>query len=218
MIPVRDTSVSRGFAPATALFILINFGVFVEEIRIGEQIFQLFSISPFDIYRYLTKGQGTFLDLHLSILAAGFMHGGYIHLFGNMIFLSVFGPAVEKRIGIIRYVIFYLSAIFVSFYAHTIFYPTSPVPVVGASGAIAAVMGSYLVFNPKAKILTIIPLLFFIEVIEIPSIVFMLVWFSLQGANGYLSIHSHTTIAWFSHIGGFLMGVVVGIHLRWFKQ
>ena len=217
MIPVRDTSVSRGFAPATALIILINFGMFIEELHIGEQIFQLFSVSPLDIYRYLTKGSGTFLDLHWSILVAGFMHSGYIHLFGNMIFLSVFGPAVEKRIGIIRYILFYLSAVFVSFYAHTIFYPTSPVPVIGASGAIAAAMGSYLVFNPKAKILTIIPLLFFIEVIEIPSVVFMLVWFTLQGANGYLSIHSQTTIAWFSHIGGFLMGVIIGMHMRWFR-
>ena len=217
MIPVRDTSVSRGFAPATALIILINFGMFLEELNIGREIFQLFSISPYDIYRYLTKGSGTFLDLHWSILVAGFMHGGYIHLFGNMIFLSVFGPAVEKRIGIIRYVIFYISAIFVSFYAHTLFYHTSPIPVVGASGAIAAVMGSYLIFNPKAKIMTIVPLLFFIEVIEIPSIVFMLVWFALQGANGYLSINSQPTIAWFSHIGGFFMGVIVGMHLRWLK-
>jgi membrane associated rhomboid family serine protease len=217
MIPVRDTSVSRGFAPVTALIILINFGVFLEELHIGEEIFQLFSISPSDIYLYLTKGKGNILGIHWAILVSGFMHGGYIHLFGNMIFLSVFGPAVEKRIGVIRYILFYLISIFVSFYAHALFYPTSPIPVVGASGAIAAVMGSYLVFNPKARILTIIPLLFIIEVIEIPSVVFMLVWFTLQGANGYLSIHSHTTIAWFSHIGGFIMGLVAGIHLRWFR-
>lgn len=217
MIPVRDTSVARGFAPATALIILINFGMFLEALHIGGEIFQLFSISPLDIYRYLTKGTGNFLDLHWSILVAGFMHGGYIHLLGNMIFLSVFGPAVEKRIGIIHYALLYLSAVFIAFYAHTIFYPTSPVPVVGASGAIAAVMGSYLVFNPKAKILTIIPLLFFIEVVEIPSVIFMLVWFTLQGANGYLSIHSQTSVAWFSHIGGFIMGVIVGMHMRWLK-
>jgi membrane associated rhomboid family serine protease len=96
-------------------------------------------------------------------------------------------------------------------------YPTSPVPVVGASGAIAAVMGAYLVFNPKARILTIVPLIFLIEVVEIPSIVFMFVWFLLQGANGYLSIHSQTTVAWFSHIGGFLLGLILGINMRWFK-
>ncbi len=217
MIPVRDTSMPRGFAPATALIILLNFGMFLEELHIGEGIFGLFGISPLDIYLYLTKGTGNILALHRSILISGFMHAGYIHLFGNMIFLSVFGPAVEKRIGMVRYVLFYLVAIVVSFYTHTIFYPTSAVPVVGASGAIAAVMGAYLVFNPKAKILTIIPLLFLIEVIEIPSVVFILIWFTLQGANGYLSIHSHTTVAWFSHIGGFIMGLIAGANLRWFR-
>ncbi|HNR50474.1 MAG: Rhomboid family protein [Deltaproteobacteria bacterium ADurb.BinA179] len=217
MIPVRDTSVSRGFAPATAVIILINLAVFVEELRVGEQIFQLYAASPGDVYHYLTKGTGNILAIHWSILVSAFMHAGYIHLLGNMVFLSVFGPALEKRIGIIRYCLFYLAAALVAFYSHAVMYPTSPVPVVGASGAIAAVMGAYLVFNPKARILTIVPLIFLIEVVEIPSIVFMFVWFLLQGANGYLSIHSQTTVAWFSHIGGFLLGLILGINMRWFK-
>lgn len=217
MIPIRDTSVSRGFAPATAVIILINLGVFFEELRAGDQIFQLFAVSPLDIYRYLTKGTGNIIVLHWSVLVSAFMHGGYIHLLGNMIFLSVFGPALEKKVGIIQFSLFYLAAVFVSFYSHTIIYPSSAIPVVGASGAIAAVMGAYLIFNPKAKILTIIPLLFFIEVIEIPSVIFILVWFLLQGANGYLSVHTHTTIAWFSHIGGFIMGLIVGIQMKWLK-
>jgi len=195
----------------------MNFGMFLGELHIGEQIFQMFSASPCDIYRYLTKGTGNILHIHWSILVSGFMHAGYIHLFGNMIFLSVFGPAVEKNIGIIRYTLLYLCAVFISFYTHSVFYPTSTIQVVGASGAIAAVMGSHLILNPKAKILTIIPLLFFIEVIEIPSVIFILVWFTLQGANGYLSINSTTTIAWFSHIGGFLMGATIGIRLKWFR-
>ena len=217
MIPVRDTSVSRGFAPATAVIILINLAVFVEELRVGEQIFQLYEASPGDVYHYLTKGTGNILAIHWSILVSAFMHAGYIHLLGNMVFLSVFGPALEKRIGIVRYCLFYLAAALVAFYSHAVMYPTSPVPVVGASGAIAAVMGAYLVFNPKARILTIVPLIFLIEVVEIPSIVFMFVWFLLQGANGYLSIHSQTTVAWFSHIGGFLLGLILGINMRWFK-
>jgi membrane associated rhomboid family serine protease len=216
MIPIRDTSVARGFAPATAVIILLNLVIFVEELRVGDQIFQLFAVSPLDVYRYLTKGTGSVIALHWEILVSAFMHAGYIHLIGNMIFLSVFGPALEKKIGVLKYVLFYLGAAFVAFYAHTAVYPTSPVPVVGASGAIAAVMGAYLIFSPKAKILTILPLLFFIEVIEIPSVVFILVWFILQGANGYLSVQSHANVAWFSHIGGFLMGVIVGIQMKWF--
>jgi membrane associated rhomboid family serine protease len=217
MIPIRDTSVSRGFAPATAVIILINLIVFFEELRAGDQIFQLFAVSPSDIYRYLTQGTGNILALNWSILISSFMHAGYVHLLGNMVFLSAFGPALEKKIGAIRFSLFYLAAAFVAFYTHAAVYPSSPIPVVGASGAIAAVMGAYLVFNPKAKILTIIPLLFFIEVIEIPSVVFIAVWFLLQGANGYLSVHGHTTIAWFSHIGGFIMGLIVGVQMKWFR-
>jgi membrane associated rhomboid family serine protease len=217
MIPVRDTSVARGFAPATAVLIFINLVVFVEELRVGDGIFGLFAVSPLDVYRYLTKGLGNIVAIHWHILVSAFMHAGYVHLIGNMIFLSVFGPALEKKIGMPKYILFYLGAAIAAFYVHTAVYPTSPVPVVGASGAIAAVMGAYLIFNPKARILTILPLLFFIEVIEIPSVVFILVWFALQGANGYLSVQSHADVAWFSHIGGFVIGVVLGIQMKWFQ-
>lgn len=217
MIPVRDTSVARGFAPATAIIIFTNLVVFVEELRVGDQLFQLFAVSPMDLYRYLTKGMGSIIAINWHILVSAFMHAGYVHLIGNMIFLSVFGPALEKKIGIPKFLLFYLGSAFAAFYVHTVVYPTSPVPVIGASGAIAAVMGAYLIFNPKAKILTILPLLFFIEVIEIPSLVFILVWFVLQGANGYLSVQSHANVAWFSHIGGFVTGIILGIQMRWFN-
>jgi len=217
MIPIRDTSVSKGFAPVTACIILINIIMFVEELQTGGDVLQLFGASPLDIYGYLTEGLGSIITIHFNIMMSAFMHAGYIHLIGNMIFLSVFGPAVEKRIGPIRFIIFYLIALMASFYTHFLVYPHSPTPVVGASGAIAAIMGAYLVFSPKAKILTIIPLLFFIEVVEIPSFLFILAWFTLQGFNGYLSTNSLSTIAWFSHIGGFITGLASGIYLRWFK-
>lgn len=217
MIPIRDTSVSRGFAPATAVIILINIIVFIEELRVGDAIFQLYAASPADVYNYLIKGSGNILAIHWSILVSSFMHAGYLHILGNMVFLSVFGPALEKQIGIVRFSLFYLLAAFVAFYSHAVIYPTSPVPVVGASGAIAAVMGAYLVFSPRARILTIVPLLFLIEVVEIPAVVFMIVWFLLQGAQGFLSVHSQTDVAWFSHMGGFILGFILGINLRWFK-
>jgi hypothetical protein len=86
--------------------------------------------------------------------------------------------------------------------------------VVGASGAIAAVMGAYLILNPKGRILTLIPLILLIEIIEVPSIIFILIWFFIQGVHGYLSMHSASSVAWFSHIGGFLLGLGTGIHYR----
>jgi membrane associated rhomboid family serine protease len=214
MIPVRDTTVPRGFAPATACLIILNLAMFIEELRLGGQIFHMFSASPADITGFLIQGSPGFLKIHLSILASGFIHTGYIHLIGNLIFLSVFGPPVEKNIGIVQFMIFYHAALFAAFYAHTIVHPQSSVPVVGASGAIAAVMGAYLILNPKGRILTIIPLILLLEIIEVPSIFFILIWFILQGAHGYLSMHSQSTVAWFSHIGGFLMGLTTGIHYR----
>ncbi|HVN71505.1 MAG TPA: rhomboid family intramembrane serine protease [Desulfomonilia bacterium] len=214
MIPVRDTTVPRGFAPATAFLILLNLAMFVEELRLGEQIFNMFSASPADITKFFIEGCPGFLKIHTSILASGFIHTGYIHLIGNLIFLSVFGPPVEKNFGKIRFIIFYLAALFAAFYVHTIVHPQSSVPVVGASGAIAAVMGAYLILNPSGRILTIIPLILLLEIIEVPSIIFILIWFILQGAYGYLSIHSQSAVAWFSHIGGFLMGLTTGIHYR----
>ncbi len=214
MIPVRDTSAPRGFAPATACIIILNLAMFLQEIRLGEQIFHMFRASPADIAAYLIMGTSDFLKIHLSILASGFIHIGYIHLIGNCIFLSVFGPPLEKNLGIIRFIFFYLSAVFVAFYAHALVNPHSSVPVVGASGAIAAVMGAYLILNPRGRILTLIPLILLLEIIEVPSIIFILIWFILQGIQGYLSMHSHSSVAWFSHIGGFLMGISVGIHHR----
>ncbi|MGD0821319.1 MAG: rhomboid family intramembrane serine protease [Desulfomonilia bacterium] len=214
MIPVRDTTVPRGFAPATACLIILNLAMFIEELRFGGQIFHMFSASPADITGFLIQGSPGFLKIHLSILASGFIHTGYIHLIGNLIFLSVFGPPVEKNIGIVQFMIFYHAALIAAFYAHTIVHPQSSVPVVGASGAIAAVMGAYLILNPKGRILTIIPLILLLEIIEVPSIFFILIWFILQGAHGYLSLHSQSTVAWFSHIGGFLMGLTTGIHYR----
>jgi membrane associated rhomboid family serine protease len=217
MIPVRDTTIARGFAPATSCLILLILAMFIEELRLGEAIFTMFRASPLDIYQYLVQESPPFLSIHLSILASGFMHTGYIHLIVNLIFLSVFGPPVEKRLGVIRFVLFYITSIFVAFYEHSIVYIQSPTPVIGASGAIAAVMGAYLIFNPRGRILTIIPLILLLEVVEIPSVIFILVWFAIQGASGYLSIHNQSSVAWFSHIGGFLMGVTVGIHHRWFR-
>ncbi|HPI92598.1 MAG TPA: rhomboid family intramembrane serine protease [Deltaproteobacteria bacterium] len=214
MIPVRDTTVARGFAPVTTFLIIANLAMFIQELRLGEQIFHMFRASPADIVGFLIHGTPGFCRIHISVIASGFMHIGYVHLIGNLIFLSVFGPSVEKSIGMVRFAVFYLAAILAAFYVHAMIHPHSSVPVVGASGAIAGVMGTYLVLNPKGRILTIIPLIVMLEIIEVPSLVFILIWFALQGIHGFLSMHSSSPVAWFSHIGGFLMGLVTGIHYR----
>lgn len=213
MIPVKDTS-SKGFAAVTILIVCANVAMFFEEARTGSALFDLYGVSPHDIWLYLTNGRGSLLRLNLSIFVSGFMHGGYLHLMSNMLFLYVFGPSVEKELGWMKYVIFYTAAIFVSFYTHAMFFHNSDIIVVGASGAIAAVMGVFIVLKPKAKITTIIPVFFVIKIAQIPAFFFILIWFALQGLNGYFTLGTQTSTAWFSHIGGFVMGFVYGVICR----
>ena len=213
MIPVKDSS-SKGFAAITILIIIVNIAMFFEETRTGKALFDLYGVSPHDIYLNLINSTGSLLRLNLSIFVSGFMHGGYLHLTSNMLFLYVFGPSVEKELGWMRYLVFYMTAIFVSFYAHALFFHNSDIIVVGASGAIAAVMGIFIVLKPKAKITSIIPVFFIIKIAQIPAFVFILIWFAMQGLNGYFTLGTQTSTAWFSHIGGFIMGFVYGVIYR----
>ncbi|MEA2102763.1 MAG: rhomboid family intramembrane serine protease [Thermodesulfobacteriota bacterium] len=216
MIPIKDTQ-APAFTLLVTIILCVNIIMFIEELSLGPQILEPFSVSPFNLLSCLKTGQPDLMDIHLSILVSGFMHGGYIHLFANMVFFLVFGPGVEKALGPLKFILFYLSAIFVSFYTHTLVHASSNIPVIGASGAIAAIMGAHMIFYPRARISTIIPLLFFIRVIEIPSIVFMPIWFGLQAANGCISPGMHEPVAWFSHIGGFIFGLACSIHSKWLK-
>ncbi len=213
MIPVKDTS-SKGFAAVTILIICANIAMFFEESRTGSALFDLYGVSPYDIWLNLTKGRGSLLRLNLSVFVSGFMHGGYFHLTSNMLFLYVFGPSVEKELGWMRYIIFYTAAIFISFYTHALFFHNSDIIVVGASGAIASVMGIFIVLKPGAKITSIIPVFFIIKIAQIPAFIFILIWFALQGLNGYFTIGAQTSTAWFSHIGGFVMGFAYGVIYR----
>ncbi len=215
MIPIQNEK--QGFAPLTIIILLINLAVFTQELRIGKAMFDIYGAVPLEIYDFATSGSGNIYWSQLKILISGFMHGGFLHLFGNMLFLMVFGPAVEKALGPLIFLASYIAAIYIGFYSHMAITPQSSAPLIGASGAISAIMGTYLIFCPRARISTIVPLFFTIKVIEIPSFLFIMGWFILQGVNGYLSAANPTEVAWFAHIGGFLLGIILGIHFRWFS-
>ena len=217
MIPIRDASSRKGFAPLTLLIAIICSLMFIEEIRTGGAIFDLYRVSPADIYRFMVEGRGNFIKLQIAVLVSACMHGGYLHFFGNMLFLGVFGPAVEKTVGPARFALMYLAGAFVAFYAHAIAFSHSAAPVLGASGAISAVMGAYLVLNPRGRIVTALPLIIVFKIIEIPASLFILGWFVLQAFNGYLSLNLANNIAWFAHIGGFIFGLAAGTHYRWLR-
>jgi len=142
-----------------------------------------------------------------------FLHGGWLHLLGNMWSLWIFGDNVEDRLGHLRYLLFYLLCGVAAACLHVLLNFGSRLPAVGASGAIAGVMGAYFVLYPRARILTLIPLLLIFPVIEIPAYVFLGAWFFIQFANAFFEFFSGAKalagIAWWAHVGGFVAGIVL---------
>ncbi len=147
----------------------------------------------------------------LSILFSMFMHGGLLHLGGNMLFLWIFGNNIEDRFGSFGFAVFYLVAGILATFAHVFLNPGSVVPVVGASGAIAGIMGAYLVLFPHARVLSVIPIFFFIHFVRLPAAVVLGIWFLLQ----FLDVFNPSSgVAVAAHIGGFVVGVLVAWMLR----
>jgi membrane associated rhomboid family serine protease len=148
-------------------------------------------------------------NVFLAVVVSMFLHGSWLHVLGNMLFLWVFGNNIEERLGPIGYAVFYLAAGVAAAAAHIVTQANSTVPVVGASGAIAGVMGAYLVLYPKARILTIVPLFIFLQFLYLPAFVVLLGWFVLQ-----FFTNPNTGVAVAAHIGGFVFGAAVGLFLR----
>jgi membrane associated rhomboid family serine protease len=148
-------------------------------------------------------------NVFLAIVVSMFLHGSWFHVLGNMLFLWIFGNNIEERLGPVGYAVFYLVAGIVAAFAHIATQTNSTVPVVGASGAIAGVMGAYLVLYPKARILTVIPLFIFLQFVHLPAYVVLIGWLILQ-----FFTNPNTGVAVAAHIGGFIFGLVVGLILK----
>lgn len=215
MIPLRDNAGAPRLSPVNLLLIAANVAVFGYEMRLGaasEQLLMRFGMTPAHVAAIGSGSMSAAGHAMLTLVTAMFLHGGVLHLAGNMLYLYIFGPAVEARFGHERYLYFYLAAGVVSGLATVFIDPASQVPVIGASGAIAAVLGAYFVLYPRAKILTILPFFVFIEFIEVPALVYLLIWFGWQLIAGLQSRAFHSMaggVAWWAHIGGFLFGIAV---------
>lgn len=148
------------------------------------------------------------------------LHGGWMHFLGNMLFLYIFGDNVEDRLGHVKYLLFYCGTGVAASAAHLLASPGSTIPTVGASGAIAGVMGAYFLLYPHAKVLTLIPIIFFFQIVVIPAPIFLGIWFLLQTFQGAFAITSTQAggVAWWAHIGGFVVGFLVTWVLRLFKR
>lgn len=212
MIPLRDDNPSSSRPLVTYLLILINVLVFLYMVSLGsptalERFVFAWGAVPGEI---TGRAGGQPLLEYPTLLTSMFMHGGWAHLGGNMLYLWIFGDNVEDLMGHGGFVLFYLLAGLIAVGAHILTSPASPVPLVGASGAIAGVLGAYLVLFPRARIVSLIPFGFFLRVAAVPAVLFLPFWFLLQFIQGVATLGGQTAgVAWWAHIGGFAAGVVL---------
>ena len=205
MIPLRSSERTYTTATVTLILIAVNILVFFHEITLSN-----FRLNLFIEHYGLVPDR-----FHLyQLLTSMFIHGGWLHILGNMWFLWVFGRGVEDDIGHVTYLAFYLICGVVAALANVLATPYSPVPTVGASGAIAGVMGAYLIRFPRARIVTLVLIIFFFTTLDIPAAFLLLYWFAIQFLNGFGSIGggsqiAHGDVAWFAHVGGFIAGMLL---------
>ena len=212
MIPIRDTIPSKNYPIVNNTIIGINVVIYLVQVTLVPDINRfvyIYGLVPArysipQITSYFTTGQQFF-----SLLSFMFLHGGFWHLLGNMWSLYIFGDNVEDRLGSLRYIVFYLLCGITSGLSHLIFNLNSNMPTIGASGAIAGVMGAYLILHPNAKILTLIPIIFIPWFVEIPAFFFLGLWFVLQFISATGSHGNIGGIAWWAHIGGFIFGIIL---------
>jgi len=217
MIPLKDNIPSSRFPFVNYMLIAANIAVFIYEISLPPDILSGWLIGFYALVpRELV---GNFAESWHTIFTSMFLHGGWLHIAGNMLFLYIFGDNVEDALGHIRYFVFYILSGVSAALLQVLFSFYSAVPVIGASGAVAGVIGAYVRFFPRAAILTLVPFGIFTRIVELPAFFFVGVWFFMQLFQGTLSLvgggHFMGGVAWWAHIGGFLFGVYfAGNHLK----
>jgi membrane associated rhomboid family serine protease len=204
MIPLYDTVRSRRFPFINILLIIANAMAFLYEWQLSSPTLKGFvfawGLIPIRFWSDPSSGW-------TNILTSMFLHGGWLHIISNMWVLLIFGDNVEERMGSIRYLIFYLLSGAAAALLQTYILSQSAEPMIGASGAIAGVLGAYLILFPHSRIASLVPIFFIFTIMEIPAVIFLLFWFALQIYSGLFAVQAG--IAWWAHIGGFIFGVVM---------
>lgn len=212
MIPLRD-SVRRKRYPLLVTFIIgLNAVIFLRQLAFNqwqlEEFFYRFGAIPANYSMFLFE-RNIIAQIIIPLFSAQFLHGSWMHIISNMWFLWVFGDNVEDKMGGVRFIIFYLLMGLVATIAHIVVNPTSSVPIIGASGALAGVLGAYFVLYPRSRVLALVPIFFFFTILEIRAVYFLAFWFVLQLFSGVLSLGATgTAVAWWAHIGGFVAGAI----------
>jgi membrane associated rhomboid family serine protease len=211
MIPLKDSPKTKSFPIINIVLILINIYIFIRQLAMTDVTLHAFvftyGLIPARLLETLASGN---LQTALApLFAYQFMHGGWLHIISNMLYLWVFGDNIEDRLGHFRYLVFYLLMGLLSGLAQVAFDPGSAVPIIGASGAVAGVLGAYLISCPRARVLALIPIFIVFTVAEIPAVIFLGFWFLLQLFQGIATIGVDISVAWWAHIGGFVAGALL---------
>ncbi|OAN40524.1 rhomboid family intramembrane serine protease [Chloroflexus islandicus] len=211
MFPLKDTIPSRSFPAVNWALLAANVVVFlfmVRDTRLAAAWINELALVP---ARFLANPLDP-AEL-LTIFTSMFIHGGWFHLFSNMLALYIFGDNVEDSMGSQRYLIFYLLCGVAAALTHVLFNPSSMLPTVGASGALSGVLAAYLIFFPSSRVITLVPVFFLPLLFEIPAVVYLGLWFISQLANGvfsiFIDVQAMGGVAWWAHIGGFVAGLVL---------
>ncbi|WP_022854193.1 rhomboid family intramembrane serine protease [Thermodesulfatator atlanticus] len=210
MIPIQDIVPRKTFPVVTVSLILVNSAIFIFMLSLPPETREALVMYLGVVPARFTEGNGFFLANIVSLFTAMFLHGGWIHLIGNMWTLWIFGDNVEDRMGHKRFLAFYLLCGVAATLVHIWLHPKSTLPLIGASGAISGVLGAYYGLFPLARVIVMIPIFFFPFFFEIPAILYIGWWYLLQVFSGTLSIiHGKAVggVAWWAHIGGFLVGL-----------
>ena len=217
MIPLRDENPSSTVPTVTRALIALNALVFVFELGAGPRLANVIGGWGLVPQRLASAFAGQEIQVVplLTVFTSMFLHGGWVHLLGNMWYLWIFGDNVEDRLGHAGFVLFYLASGAAAAALHVFISPWSPVPTVGASGAIAGVLGAYAVLFPRARVVTLVPIVFFIQIVSLPALLVLFLWFAFQFLTGAFSLGGGGGgVAWWAHIGGFIFGMIIALFAR----
>lgn len=207
MIPLKDNIPTKRFPIITVFLIIANGVAFFYQLTLGlekgVELIRLYGLVPFELTRVSPY------PLSMTLITSMFLHGGFFHIIGNMLYLWIFGNNVEDSMGRIRFLSFYLLSGIVAGLAQTYVNPGSHVPMIGASGAVSGILGAYLVLYPHARVITLVTFGWFIRLIEVPALVVLGFWAIVQFLNGVLTFGHGSGVAWFAHIGGFISGALL---------
>lgn len=215
MIPLRDSNPSGSIPVVTLALIALNCLVWFYEVSLGERaqgFIVEYGLIPLRFVKFYQYQGGLTDNAVVPLFASIFMHGGWLHIIGNMWFLWIFGDNVEDRLGHFKFLLFYLLCGIGASLIHVVFNAGSRVPTVGASGAISGVLGAYLISYPHARVTTLLIIIILIRIVELPAFLFLIFWFVFQFVSGPADLAAHHDtggVAYWAHMGGFVVGIVL---------